>query len=80
VPKPFSAEFRRDVIAVARTGEGPISQIARDFGMSESCLQRWLKLADASGVDYMWLLTGQRPGGGGGGIEVRHQGLEPRTR
>ncbi len=38
--------FRRDVIAVARKGEASISQVARDFGISESCLQRWLKIAD----------------------------------
>jgi transposase len=46
VPKPFPPEFRRDVIAVARKGEASISQVARDFGISESCLQRWLKIAD----------------------------------
>jgi transposase len=34
------------VVAVARKGEAPLSQIARDFGISESCLRRWLKLAD----------------------------------
>jgi transposase len=46
VPKAFPAEFRRDVVAVARKGEAPISQIAKDFGISESCLHRWLQLAD----------------------------------
>jgi transposase len=46
VPKPFPAEFRRDVIAVARKGEASVSQVARDFGISESCLQRWLRIAD----------------------------------
>jgi transposase len=46
VPKPFPAEFRRDVIAVARKGEASMAQIARDFGISESCLARWLKIAD----------------------------------
>jgi transposase len=46
VPKTFPAEFRRDVIAVARKGEASIAQIARDFGISESCLARWLKIAD----------------------------------
>ena len=46
MPKPFPAEFRRDVIAVARTGEASMAQIARDFGISESCLARWLKIAD----------------------------------
>ena len=44
--KPFPLEFRRDVVAVARKGQAPLSQIARDFGISESCLHRWLKLAD----------------------------------
>jgi transposase len=34
------------VVAVARKGEAPLSQIAKDFGISESCLHRWLKLAD----------------------------------
>jgi transposase len=46
VPKAFPIEFRRDVVAVARKGESPISQIAKDFGISESCLHRWLSLAD----------------------------------
>ena len=46
MPKAFPLEFRRDVVAVARKGEAPLSQIAKDFGISESCLHRWLKLAD----------------------------------
>jgi len=46
VPKAFPEEFRRDVVAVARRGHAPIAQIAKDFGISESCLHRWLKLAD----------------------------------
>ncbi|MET8354234.1 MULTISPECIES: IS3 family transposase [unclassified Micromonospora] len=46
MPKAFPPEFRRDVVAVARKGEAPLSQIAKDFGISESCLHRWLKLAD----------------------------------
>ena len=54
MPKAFPLEFRRDVVAVARKGEAPLSQIAKDFGISESCLHRWLKLA---GID-----DGARPG------------------
>lgn len=46
MPKAFPLEFRRDVVAVARKGEGPLTQIAKDFGISEACLHRWLKLAD----------------------------------
>jgi transposase len=52
VPKAFPAEFRADVIAVARKGEAPLRQIAKDFGISEACLHRWLKIADREdGVD-----------------------------
>jgi len=46
MPKAFPEEFRRDVVAVARRKEAPISQIARDFGISEACVHRWLKRAD----------------------------------
>ncbi len=46
MPKPFPMEFRRDVIAVARQGDQSIAKVAKSFGISESCLQRWLKIAD----------------------------------
>ena len=34
------------MIAVARKGEQSIPQIARSFGISESCLHRWLRIAE----------------------------------
>ena len=40
VPKAFPKEFRNDVVAVARRGDAPISRIAKDFGVSESCLRQ----------------------------------------
>lgn len=46
MPTPYPKEFRRDVIAVARKGEQSIPQVARSFGISESCLHRWLRIAD----------------------------------
>lgn len=46
MPRAFPEEFRRDVIAVARKGEAPLRQIAKDFEISEGCLHRWLKIAD----------------------------------
>jgi len=46
MPKAFPREFCDDVVAVARNDEASIAQVAQDFGVSESCLQRWLKLAD----------------------------------
>ena len=53
MPKPYPEEFRRDVV-VARKHEAPLSQIARDFGISEATLHNWLRKAD---VD-----DGVRPG------------------
>ena len=46
MPTPYPMEFRRDVIAVARQGDQSIAQVARSFGIWESCLSRWLPIAD----------------------------------
>ena len=46
MPKAFPEEFRRDVVVVARKREAPLAQIARDFGISQACLHKWLKQAD----------------------------------
>jgi transposase len=54
VPKPYPREFRDDVVAVARRREAPLSRIAKDFGISESCLTNWLRAADVE--------DGRRPG------------------
>lgn len=42
----YPLEFRNDVVAVARRHEAPVSQIAKDFGISEATLHNWLKRAD----------------------------------
>jgi transposase len=54
VPAPHPKEFRDDVVAVARRGQAPIRQIAKDFGISESCLRNWLRAAEVE--------EGTRPG------------------
>lgn len=54
MPKPYPREFRDDVVAVARKGEAPLKQIAKDFGISEGCLHNWMKAADVE--------DGVRPG------------------
>ena len=46
MPTPFPKEFRRDVIAVARKGDQTRAQVAKSFGISDSCLARWLRVAD----------------------------------
>jgi hypothetical protein len=46
VPTPYPKEFRRGVVAVARQGDQSIAKGTRSFGISESCLSRWLRIAD----------------------------------
>src|SRR5258708_2868110 len=48
MPRPHPREFREDVIRVARNREPGtrLADIAKDFGISESCLNTWLKAAD----------------------------------
>ena len=46
MPRPHPPEFRRRAIDLARLGEKPVSQIAVDLGISDSCLRGWLKQAD----------------------------------
>jgi len=46
VPTPYAGEFRRDVVAVARQGDQSRAQVAHSFGISESCLARWLRIAE----------------------------------
>ena len=54
MPRPYPEEFRDDVVAVARRHEAPLSQIAKDFGISDATLHNWLKRADVE--------DGVRPG------------------
>ncbi len=54
MPRPHPPEFRRRAVERARLREQPVADIARDLGISESCLRRWMAVAD---VD-----DGRRPG------------------
>ena len=43
MPKLYPQELRDDVVAVARQGNAPVTQIATDFGISEGCRHNWMK-------------------------------------
>ncbi len=47
MPKPYPKEFRQNVIEVARSREAgtTLKEIAKDFGISESCLTNWIAIA-----------------------------------
>ena len=46
MPAAHPVEFRRRAVALARSKEKPVGQLASDLGISESCLRRWMKIAD----------------------------------
>jgi transposase len=46
MPAPKSPEFPRRAVALARLREKPIAQIAKDLGIAESGLRRWMAQAD----------------------------------
>lgn len=46
MPRPHPPEFRQRAVELARLREKPIGQIAKDLGISESCLRNWLHRAD----------------------------------
>lgn len=56
MPGKYPQEFREDVVAVARRREPGVtlSQVAKDFGVSDQTLTNWLKQADVE--------EGRRPG------------------
>jgi transposase-like protein len=47
MPAPHPPEFRRRAVELARQGDTPLLQLAKDLGISRSCLQNWMRQADA---------------------------------
>lgn len=47
MPPPHPPEFRQRAVELARQGTTPVSKIAKDLGISDSCLRNWMHQADA---------------------------------
>ena len=47
MPAPHPPEFRQRAVELARRGDKPVAKLARDLGISESCLRNWMAQADA---------------------------------
>ena len=79
MPAPYPEEFRRRAVELARLREKPIAQVARSFGVSESCLARWLKIADRED-GLSTAATSALAAGGGGDLEAENRELRKRTK
>lgn len=60
MPAPKSPEFRRRAVELARLREKPIAQIAKDLGIAESGLRRWMAQADIDEGKREGLSTDER--------------------
>ncbi len=60
MPAPKPPEFRRRAVELARLIEKPIADIARDLGISESCLRRWMAQSDVDDGTKPGLTTDER--------------------
>jgi transposase len=43
---PYPEEFRREAVALARSSDKSVPQIAKDLGISDQALRDWLRQAD----------------------------------
>ena len=51
MPVPFPPEFRQRAIELARTSDKPLGEVAKELGISRSCLQNWIRQANADAGD-----------------------------
>jgi transposase len=52
---PYPEEFRREAVRLARLGDKPQRRLAKDLGISDVSLRRWIREEQAD--------RGERPGG-----------------
>lgn len=57
MPAPHPAEFRQRAVELARQGAKPVAQIAKDLGISESCLRNWMAQYYSPGLLHESLLS-----------------------
>jgi transposase-like protein len=60
MPAPHPVEFRQRAVELARTGGKPVAQLAKDLGISESCLRNWMSQADTDDNGGTKLTTAER--------------------
>jgi transposase len=60
VPRAHPPEFRQRAVELARERVKPVAQIASDLGISESCLRRWMDLADVDAGRKEGLTSAER--------------------
>lgn len=60
MPAAHPEEFRRRAVNLAREDGASVAQIAKDLGISESCLRRWMSIDDVDAGRKQGLSTPER--------------------
>ena len=60
LPRAMSGEFHRRAVELARQDGVSVGQVARDLGISESCLRRWMRLAEVEEGSREGLTSAER--------------------
>lgn len=60
MPAAKPVEFRRRAVELARQGDKPVAEIARDLGVSESGLRRWMTQAEVDEGKREGLTTAEK--------------------
>jgi transposase len=60
MPAAHPPEFRQRAVELARLREKPIAAVAKDLGISESCLRNWMSRADIDEGRKQGLTTDER--------------------
>lgn len=60
MPAAKPEEFRRRAVELARSGEKPVAEIAKDLGISESGLRRWMTQSDVEDGTAMGITRDER--------------------
>ena|SRR5450830_1612434 len=56
----FTAEYKADVVALCRTGDKSIGAVARDLGITESVVRRWVAQVEIDNGQREGLTTSER--------------------
>jgi transposase len=60
MPAPHPPEFRQRAVELARLRERPIAEVAKNLGISQSCLRNWMRQADVDAGDKPGLTSDER--------------------
>ncbi len=57
---PYPAEFKAEAVKLARSGGKPVSEVARDLGVSYESLRHWVKQSEIDNGERQGLRTDER--------------------